>query len=704
MVKHIGLDFETYGGIDLPTHGLHRYVGHPTFRPLIASIKWRHNGQLLAERYEYHRDPRAFREFVGDHVSGSVVCPHNASFEDAVLKWLGIDVPAARYVDSAVVARAAGAAGKLEAAGPQLLGIDKVEAGKHLMRQFSIPSKEQVERGDLFWDATLPDVHPKDWDLYGYYCDIDAELGLRIVEDWGWVWPRREGEFQAVTMEMNQLGWPVDIELVEEMQRRYHQNVVDAEAEFRSTSYAGAADLNFSSHKQQVEWVRDRGIKANSFDEQHVKSLLKRISDKFVTLAEDDPKREGYAEVAHMLRTKQILGGASLKKLATILDTVVITDEGARAKDQYLHIGAGATWRTTGRSIQMQNLKRLDQENIGNMDELLDEDVEWDNETMAKNLRQTFTSSHPDGFLLVGDFSSVESRGLAWAAKAEWKLRAFRVGKDLYKVQAEKIFHCTYDEVTKPQRQIGKVGELSCGYQAGGPAVHSFAAKMGVEFTPAEAAQLVKDWRGVNPEALEFWAQLDNMLRRVFELNSIEKLRLPDGFVLSIRRSTTPSSLEQLHPGCISIMLAVEDPNGDWFMKRFIHGLYQRGNNIGYYKPSELKSGDLWKNHYRDQKTKEVVFYTIYGGKLTGIFVQSFCRELFMRCMVQLQEWAKHHSNVDLIGQFHDELVVDWRPGGPATISRDEAMADMDRIMSDAGLAVSFPLAAEIKYDYRYTK
>ena len=47
-------------------------------------------------------------------------------------------------------------------------------------------------------------------------------------------------------------------------------------------------------------------------------------------------------QVRALLHVKQVLGGSSLKKLQVILDT---TGEDGRLHDQYLHIGAGATYR-----------------------------------------------------------------------------------------------------------------------------------------------------------------------------------------------------------------------------------------------------------------------------------------------------------------------------------------------------------------------
>lgn len=699
----VGLDFETYGAVDLKVHGLMRYSTDKTFRPLIVSpsyyddfgVKHKYTIDLVLTDYDQGR------EMLERQLEGRKIVAHNAPFEQAVLRHMGIDASSKRFIDSAVVARAAGAAGKLEAAAPQLTQHDKLDEGQRLIKLFCMPSKERRELGELEFNDDVVRANLADWALFAQYCEIDSEAGLDIVAHWLRVLTDNELSYQEITMEMNRVGWRVDIDTVEEMQRRYIENQEQAEFDFRQNTRS--LDLNLNSLKQLKEWTAARGIKASSFAEKPLASLGKRIEKKLGTMSVDDPKYLGYREVLDLVKVKQTLGGASLKKLQVILNTVVLDDDGQyRLKDQYMHIGAGQSYRTTGRSVQMQNLKRLDSENVGDMAELEDEESVWDNGKLAENLRQVFTSSDQDGRLIVGDFASVESRGLAWAAGAKWKLDGFRAGKDMYKVQAAKIFHIHYDDVIKPQRQTGKVGELSCGYGAGGGAVQSFAAGMGIEMNEAEAATLVKDWRFANPEVVAFWERLNEMLHRVVELGSAESHPLPDGFVLEIRPSTTPDSLRKQHPEAKSICMEVLDPRGNVFLRRFFHGCYVRGGNIGYYKPSERKTGDLWKNHFKDQKTKEVRFYELYGGKLTGIFIQSFCRELFFQCLKGVHGWVAGNRGLSLVGQFHDEIVVDWTPGSNLTL--DEAKQQMGTFMSNPGWATSFPLEADIKDDYRYTK
>ena len=129
---------------------------------------------------------------------------------------------------------------------------------------------------------------------------------------------------------------------------------------------------------------------------------------------------------------------------------------------------------------------------------------------------------------------------------------------------------------------------------------------------------------------------------------------------------------------------------------------------MGYYKPTDLLSGDPWKNHYRDPKTKEIRFYQVYGGKLAGLLTQSLCREIFFASLRTLSNDLKAVSNAQIVGQFHDEIVVEWQPlqfkNKPGYAEELSHVIDlMSQAMSYTDMH-GFPLAAEIKHDHRYTK
>jgi DNA polymerase len=697
MAGLIGLDFETYGSVSLPKHGLARYVADPNFQALIGSVACEDSrGILQKDTFDFTCNRKvsttSLREAIGDRL----IVAHNAGFEQAVLDWLGLDYPSSRFIDSAVVARAAGAGGGLAAAAPQLLGVDKMASGMDGIKLFSMPGLCQEANEDLAFDPKIVELYPDQWTEFIEYCELDATLSFQLAKHYMVRLTKAETEYMQMTMDMNRAGWTVDIESVEEMHRRYLENQDAALAEFRAT--CASPDLNLNSLKQMKEWCADRGVKATSFDEKHVAALLGKIEAKLQSAGSLDPdKAAGYAEVMHLLQTKQVLGGSSLKKLQVILDTAA----DGKLMDQYLHCGAGQSLRTTGRSVQMQNLKRL--ADPADMSTLADPASEWDNTTMAQNLRQVFTSSHKAGRLIVGDFSSVESRGLAWAAGEQWKLDGYHLGYDMYKQGAAMQFGVTYEQVTKEQRQFGKVGELSCGYQAGPDAVKDFAEKMGVILSEAEATKIVWDWRDANPAIVAFWDKLDQMLNEVVDTGRMQALSLADGYNLYLEPVTTPKSLhDQVGVTVSSIEMRVHHPVAGTLLKRYFHGCYRRGRNVAYHKPSDRKTGDLWKNHYVDPKTKQIRFFELYGGKLAGILTQSLCREIFMRAAVVVAQWCEQSNQLQLVGQFHDELVVDWVP--TAQISPAGAKKTLKILMSDAAPMKSFPLAAEVHSDYRYIK
>jgi DNA polymerase I-like protein with 3'-5' exonuclease and polymerase domains len=66
------------------------------------------------------------------------------------------------------------------------------------------------------------------------------------------------------------------------------------------------------------------------------------------------------------------------------------------------------------------------------------------------------------------------------------------------------------------------------------------------------------------------------------------------------------------------------------------------------------------------------------------------------------------YPNVKLIGQFHDEIVLEWTPIESVeetwrAVSLSFAATRLKQLMSTSSV-LDFPLAAEVKYDHRYTK
>ena len=681
----IGLDFETYAAVDLKKVGLYRYVNHPSFEVTLASIA---DGR--SERtWEFPADnDRHFKAF-SERLMMSTVCAHNAGFERAVLAKLGIDIP---VYDSAVVSRVAGADSHLAGAARQLMSEEKLDEDGSLIRLFAKRQEGQVS--DTF-DRDLITENPDKWRQYVAYCERDAKLSRGIMFDWSGdqLLFEREMEMSFLTQQMNEVGWPVDVAAVHEMRRRYVDNLELAKAAFAENV---DPKLNVSSHPQVKQWCADRGIRSTSFDKQHVERMVKRLQDKKL---KDGGLSDKHAEVLELLLLKQELGGSSLKKLETILDVV----HDGRAYDQYVHAGAAQTLRTSGRSIQMQNLPRLPAV-PRDMSELYTPSM-WTNDDLAENLRQVFKASHTDGALIVGDFASIESRALAYQAGEDWKTRAYADGDDVYKRQAMKIFGIhDIDQVSKEQRTTGKVGELSCGYGAGPVAVKDFAEKMGVQMSEAEAGVLVTDWRDANPAIVSYWDRLGEALREAVRGRQLTHVNTAHGITVKFLAAPTPGSLVDMAPNARSIYMDMWK-DGRRVLRRVFHGCYLKGEDVHYYKPSHLKGGKPWKPKYTDPKTKRQVYYKLYGGKLAGILTQSMCREIFFDSLKAFASWVDQVPNVQIVGQFHDEIVVEYWPSTALNaVVRVEVMKQLEGAMGYSPTFTGLPMAAEIKWDNRYTK
>ena len=74
----------------------------------------------------------------------------------------------------------------------------------------------------------------------------------------------------------------------------------------------------------------------------------------------------------------------------------------------------------------------------------------------------------PTGTYLVAvDYKSIEARALLWLASDDEGLGVFRRGEDPYRAMAAALYRIDAADVTKVQRQLGKVLVLGCGYQMG---------------------------------------------------------------------------------------------------------------------------------------------------------------------------------------------------------------------------------------------
>jgi hypothetical protein len=163
------------------------------------------------------------------------------------------------------------------------------------------------------------------------------------------------------------------------------------------------------------------------------------------------------------------------------------------------YYGADTTGRWSGWAYNPQNLPRINPADPKPSDAL------------RMSLRA------PKGHkVVVADLSGIELRvnHFLWKVPSSMALyQADPEKADLYKDFASRLYDIPVEEVTKQQRQVGKVAHLGLGFGAG-PATFQKVAKLmgGVDIDLDEARDVVEKWRTAYSEIVQGWRTCHNAL------------------------------------------------------------------------------------------------------------------------------------------------------------------------------------------------
>lgn len=550
------IDFETESYLDLTEVGTHRYFSHPSTGITHFTAD--------SDRGLYHwrldrPDPRAVYELLIliEEAGERDIVAHNAAFEYGVIKHI---LPRQFKIDTSritprnmdcTMARALvrGLPASLDKAA-KALGLDMAkdkEAVAALRRQFG-PSKWVAKDappcfnreldafevynallGPKLADAASRYPDPKDYAKAVARAQKAAEKKTREVID-GWkadyelisvynikdveieeaidalLPPLPDDEFETwvLDQEMNLRGVQLNLPLIKLLQGAVE--LATERADLAISTITGGAIRTAGQTKQIKAWLNERGIACSGVSKDKMDNLSMTAE-----LLEDD-------EAVQVLAIRKSAGQSAVKKLARML---VTCDEHGVSRNLLQYYGA-ATGRWAGRLWQPQNIKRLTEDALARFDKFVagcttpeqvlqacDETGVDFFESIGEAMRSLMIA--PPGHVLVsGDFSNIEGRGNAWLAGEEWKLSAFRefdagVGPDLYKLAYAKAFGLLPGEVTKDQRQIGKVMELALGYQGGPNAFAKMAATFNMRFDEDLVKELVTRWREAHPAIRQSW-------------------------------------------------------------------------------------------------------------------------------------------------------------------------------------------------------
>jgi len=506
MTDIVHIDFETRSPVDLKKYGFDRYCANEDTVPTCLAFSFNDEAGVPIIKSNPYKGSRRLVEHPDtasllDHVAaGGLVYAHNAQFEFGIWNrrcvplygWPPLKIEQMRCTMAMALAMSLpGALGDAAAA----LGLDmkKDDHGQRVMMQLCRPRKtgkpSKTDPGcqtcggtGVYLNATCPvcvewyDDPDKYATLYGY-CqqDVRTERALhhRLLE-----LDSREQKIWQIDQTINNYGVRIDVPAVKGGMAIVAAEKKRMDAEMRAVT-GGHVDTCTSS-TALTEWLCAQGAVTAGVAKADVKALLDNDELPGDLWNDELFGNEVLVEgpVRKALKLRQVAAKASTAKMAKMLDTIG-PDEIARFLYQY---HAAHTGRWGGRRVQPQNMMRpLKVFEDHEMQEsiICSLAAGWSAQAIAAfygqpmdaiaSVMRGFLIPHVGNEYVIGDYSNIEGRGLAWLAGDEDKLEAFRrqddgTGPEIYIVAGAKIFGVDPETLTKksPERQIGKVSELAC--------------------------------------------------------------------------------------------------------------------------------------------------------------------------------------------------------------------------------------------------
>ncbi|MGJ0578048.1 DNA polymerase [Xenorhabdus bovienii] len=616
---------------------------------------------------------------------------HNGgNFDSVILQHtLGIDIPLERLHDTMVQALAHGLPGALGAL-CEVLGVSadkaKDKEGKALIHLFCKPRPKtsKIRR------ATR-ETHPEEWRRFILYAGSDIEA-MREVYRKAPKWNMNPTEVSLWQLDqcINRRGICMDIDLansalsaVEQEQKRLAertQEMTDGEVQAATQRDAMLRHIAAAFGVELPDMQKS--------------TLERRIADPDLPVA-----------LRELLSIRLQSSTTSTSKYKALMKSVS-SDGRLRGTKQFC--GASRTGRWAGRIFQPDNLPRptLPQNVIDTGIEALKAgcaDLLYDDIMQLTSSAVRGVIIAPAGKkLVVSDLSNIEGRMLAWLAGELWKLQAFRdndagIGADLYKLAYARAFNIEPDEVTKDQRQIGKVMELGLGYGGGVAAFVTFALTYALDLDELATAALPSIPVSVQREAMS-WYKKSVEQNQTYGLS--EKVFITCDSLKRMWRNAHTATVPFWYELEEAVKRAISSPNitipcrklrvrrdGAW-----LRVVLPSGRAVCYPSP-RLDDGQISYMGTNPYSRKWQRLKT-YGGKLVENVTQAAARDVLAGNMPLIEE-----AGYAIVLTVHDEIISE----APDTLNYShEHLSTLLAI--NPSWALDLPLNAGGFESYRYKK
>lgn len=577
-MKIITLDFETYYSqtFSLSKMTTEEYIRSPEFEVIGVAVSIDDEPPVWASGTKFML--KAFLD--GYEMDKHMVVAHNAVFDMAILNW-HFDIRPKAIVDTLSMARAihgtevGGSLAKLaEHYGAGVKGTEVVNALGKRRIDFD---EESIIR-------------------YGEYCVNDVSLTYDIFKKMSDGFPLVEYKLIDLTIRM----FTEPSLVLNETILRGHLEVVKKEKEalldvINIDKKELMSNDKFAISLEQLGVIPPRKISPTTGKETYA---FAKTDEEFKALA-DHPNTFVQALVAARLGTKSTLEETRTERF------IGISTRGKLPIPLRYYAAHTGRWGGDDK-VNLQNLPR------------------------ASVLKHAILA--PDGYLMVdADSSQIEARTLAWLAEQNDLVDAFDRGEDVYKIMASSIYGKPVDEITKPERFMGKTTILGAGYGMGSVKFQAQLLRDNVELSADETKRIIDVYRSTYEWIPILWRQAGLALEAILN--------------------------DQTAPLGRKGVLTVEGRKGI----RLPNGMYVKYPNLR--KQVNEKGKDEYV--YDTKKGKATIPNRIYGGKVVENVCQALARIAIGEQMLQVNKKYKvvmtvHDAIACIVPEAEVETAVEY--------------------------------------------